>query len=185
MPILPADFDINNTQHLSILSNYLSNKPQGYYAINVGSGVGSYIYNTFTDTFIQIPNSTFIKQANDPKLYVTVDNRFHPAMIELPLKVTVVVRLKNVVSKSIDLTNKITDIIVQFINSKEIEENIYFSDLINILKQVPVIENVRIVEPKFDIVFNYDVNNLELTDFLTYQAEQIYTTKESVSVVYE
>lgn len=185
MSILPSNFDIKNPEHVNILRNYLSDKRKGYYAIKTTSNIGSYIYNSMIDKFIQIPNSTFIKKANDPVMYVTVDNTFHKVQVDVPLTISVVIKLHKLVSPTEELVSKVKQVVVDFINSKKPEENIYFSELVSLLKLIPSVENARIVEPKHDIVFNYSVDDIELEDFISYQPELIYTVPEKITVVFE
>lgn len=185
MSVLPPDFDVNNQEHVLLLKQYLRDKLKGYYGISTPNNLGSYIYNSVTESFIKVPNSTFVKKADETKLYVTVDNNFHQVSVEVPLKITVSIKLTTSSLPTDELTVKIRDTIVQFVNSKQSEENIYFSELVTLLKSIPVVENVRIVEPKHDIIFNYDVYDLPLEDFVTYVPELIYTTEENVKILYE
>ena len=171
-------------QHILLSDPMDSNDPWSQHAGSIVTYLGRDPDGVRLYSFRKPAQSTIAKLPNDFRSYVLVDTRWIPIGENLNLEIEIEVYVDD---PSLPLLKKkYEEFVLDYINKKQVEETIRFSDLVKELYSVQGTRFVRIVKPKHDFVYNYDRKLLLKSNdkqiFLTYVPEKLFTTPDKITI---
>lgn len=106
-----------------------------------------------------------------------------PLLYKIPLQISlkVICRENNYPEKYIIEMVK-THLMRKFSSKFGCDKDLYINEIEKAVEELWFIKNCRVIEPKYDIIFNYDLRNLSYTDLQTYTPELVYFTKNTINV---
>jgi len=82
-----------------------------------------------------------------------------------------------------DLSESVKDALMEaFTDRFGIEIELYRSEIIDVVQEVPGVEHCRLIKPQSNIFFNFDLIDLTQQELLEYGPEYVYFTKDTIEI---
>jgi hypothetical protein len=129
-------------------------------------------------------SNDMIYVTNKDKKYLYTGKDWFAPVYDIPLVISLEIFKDDTYSGSeIDLTNSIrSGLIEEFSNRFGSNSQIYRSEIIKYVQGIDGVAYCTLIEPKSDIFFNFELEDLEQYDLLRYGPEYIYFNSNSISI---
>jgi len=128
----------------------------------------------------RVGRGTLIRNNLNNLIYATDGRRWVLPYYDLPLKFTIEVH-SNAISNT--LVDKCKNLVVDYVNSRGIQNSIYLSKITDLLHNLDDVNYVRIIHPETDIIYRDLIKNMKKEDMYFYTPEYVYTTKQDVEII--
>ena len=137
-----------------------------------------------TWSFYDARLNTIVYVLNKQQKYIFSQSSWVTVGFNLPLKVTIEVFVDKNLTKSVgEVRSEVKSALINhFKNKFGPSIKLYRSEIIDVVQSLENIRYSRLIDPKSDIFFDYNIDNFTENELLEYVPEYVYFTKDSIEV---